>query len=109
MGYDGVAGCVGLEQTECRDTQISYTGAKSLAEPPEACRPQEGLKLAAPKHPEMLGRAIRLAPHTEAFMLKQWGRPEQAGRAIIARRPQGGHFGAQMTSIAASHPAEPWY
>jgi hypothetical protein len=32
---------------------------------------QEGLKLAAPKHPEMLGRAIRWAPHKEAFMLKQ--------------------------------------
>jgi hypothetical protein len=42
-------------------------------------------------------------------MLKQGERPEQDGRAIIARRPQGGHFGAQMTSIAANHPAEPWY
>jgi hypothetical protein len=66
-----VAGRVGLEQTQCRDTHISCTDAKSLAEPPEACRPQEGLKLAAPKHPEMLGRAIRWAPHKEAFMLKQ--------------------------------------
>jgi hypothetical protein len=33
----------------------------------------EGLKLAAPKHPEMLGRAIRHASHKEAFMLKQGG------------------------------------
>jgi hypothetical protein len=102
-------GTVGLEQMECRDTQISCTDAKSLAEPPEACRPQEGLKLAMPKHPEMLGRAIRRAPHREAFMLKQGGRPEQAGKDIIARRPQGGHFGAQMTNKAANHQAEPWY
>jgi hypothetical protein len=109
MGDDGVAGSVGLEQTECRDTQISCTDAKSLAESPKACRPQEGLKLAAPKHPEMFGRAIRRAPHREAFMLKQGGRPEQAGRAIIARRSQGSHFGAQMTSIAINHLAEPWY
>jgi hypothetical protein len=87
MGDDGVVGSVGLEQTECRDTQISYTDAKSLEEPPEACRPQEGLKLATPKHPKMLGRAIRRAPHRETFMLKQRGHSEQAGRAIIAPRP----------------------
>jgi hypothetical protein len=30
-------GDVGLEQTECRDTQISCIAAKSLAEPPKAC------------------------------------------------------------------------
>jgi hypothetical protein len=26
-----------------------------------------------------------------------------------ACRPQGGHFGDQMTHIAADHPVEPWY
>jgi hypothetical protein len=53
---------------ECRDTQISYMAARSLAEPLEACRPKEGLKSIAPKHPEALGRAIRRAPHREAFV-----------------------------------------
>jgi hypothetical protein len=59
---------------ECRDTQISYIAAKSLAEPPEACRPQEGLESIAPKHPAILGRAIRRAPHKEAFIpdVKSW-------------------------------------
>jgi hypothetical protein len=47
---------------ECRDTQISCVAARSLAKPPEACRPQEGIKSKAPKHPEVLGRAIRRAP-----------------------------------------------
>jgi hypothetical protein len=54
---------------ECRDTEISCMAAKSLAEPPEACRPKEGLKSIAPKHPEALGRAIRRAAHGEAFIL----------------------------------------
>jgi hypothetical protein len=53
---------------ECRDTQISCMAARCLAEPLEACRPQEGLKSKAPKHPEVLGRAIRCAPHGEAFI-----------------------------------------
>jgi hypothetical protein len=53
---------------ECRDTQISCMAARSLVEPPEACRPQEGVKTKAPKHPEILGRAIRRAPHREAFI-----------------------------------------
>jgi hypothetical protein len=53
---------------ECRDIQISCITAKSLVEPLEACRPQEGLKSIAPKHPEVLGRAIRRAPHGEAFI-----------------------------------------
>jgi hypothetical protein len=53
---------------ECRDTQISCIAARSLAEPPEVCRPQEGLKAEAPKHLEILGRAIRRAPHREAFI-----------------------------------------
>jgi hypothetical protein len=52
---------------ECRDTQISCIAAKSLAEPLEACRPQEGLKCITPKHSEALGRAIRRAHHREAF------------------------------------------
>jgi hypothetical protein len=43
--------------------------ARSLAEPLEACRPQEGLKLEAPKYPGIPGRAIRRAPHREAFIL----------------------------------------
>jgi hypothetical protein len=30
---------VNLECMECRDTQISYMAARSLAEPLEACRP----------------------------------------------------------------------
>jgi hypothetical protein len=53
---------------ECRDTQISCIAVKSLAEPLEACRPQEGLKSEAPKYPEILGRTIRRAPHKEAFI-----------------------------------------
>jgi hypothetical protein len=52
----------------CRDTQISCIATKSLAEPLEACRPQEGLKSEAPKLPEILGRAIRRAPLREAFI-----------------------------------------
>jgi hypothetical protein len=65
---------VDLESMECRDTQISCIAAKSLAEQLEACRPQEGLKTKAPKHPEVLGRAIRHAPHREAFIpdVKSW-------------------------------------
>jgi hypothetical protein len=53
---------------ECRDTQISCIAAKSLAEPLEGCQPHEGLKSEAPKHPEILGRAIRRAPLREAFI-----------------------------------------
>jgi hypothetical protein len=41
---------------------------RSLGEPPKACRFQEGLKTQAPKHPDVLGRAIRCAPHREAFI-----------------------------------------
>jgi hypothetical protein len=33
-----------FERMECRDIQISRIAAESLAGPPEACRPQEGLK-----------------------------------------------------------------
>jgi hypothetical protein len=48
--------------------------ARSQAEPLEACRPQEVLKIKAPKYPELLGRAIRCAPHMEAFIpdVKSW-------------------------------------
>jgi hypothetical protein len=58
---------------ECRDNQISYIVAKSLAEPSEARRPQEGLKTKETKHPEVLGRA-KHAPHREAFIpnVKSW-------------------------------------
>jgi hypothetical protein len=63
-----------FDRMECRDIQISCIAARSLAEPPEACQPQEGLKCIAPKHPEALGRAIRRAPHREAFIpdVKSW-------------------------------------
>jgi hypothetical protein len=65
---------VNLEHMDCRVTQISCIAARSLAETPEACRPQEGLKSKAPKHPEALGRAIRRAPHRETFIpdVKSW-------------------------------------
>jgi hypothetical protein len=53
---------------ECSDTQISCMTARSLAEPLEACRPQKGPKSQAPKHPEILGRAIRRTTHKEAFI-----------------------------------------
>jgi hypothetical protein len=53
---------------ECGDSHISCMAAKSLAEPLEACRPKEGLKSIAPKHPEAFDRAIRRAPHREAFI-----------------------------------------
>jgi hypothetical protein len=42
---------VDLEHIECRNTQISCIVAKSLAEPPEACGPQEGLKSRSTKAP----------------------------------------------------------
>jgi hypothetical protein len=63
-----------LERMECRDTQISCMATRSLAEPVEACQPQEGPKSKAPKHPEVLGRAIRRAPLREAYILvvKSW-------------------------------------
>jgi hypothetical protein len=66
--------CWSCEQMECRYIQISCIVAKSLAEPPEACRPHEGLKSKAPKHPEIFGRAIRRAPDREAFIsdVKFW-------------------------------------
>jgi hypothetical protein len=131
---------VNLDHVECRGTQISCIAAKSLAKPPEACRPKEGLKSIAPKHPEALGRAIRRAPHGEAFIpdVKSWvsragwqGLQEHTDLrrsrvwgtqlgwqghshtrvlqdlGIKARRPRGGRFGVQTSSIASSHPAEP--
>jgi hypothetical protein len=57
---------------------------------PKSCSsPQEGLKYIAPKHPEELGRAIRRAPHMEAFTLDVNSRcPEQAGRATRAHQPR---------------------
>jgi hypothetical protein len=62
------------ERVECGDTQISSIAAKSLVEPLEACRPQESLKTKVPKHPEVLGKAMRRAPHREAFIpvVKSW-------------------------------------
>jgi hypothetical protein len=65
---------VDFERIDCRDTQISCIAAKSLVEPLEACRPQEGLKSRSAQAPEVLGRAIRRAPHWEAFIpiVKSW-------------------------------------
>jgi hypothetical protein len=75
---------------ECRVTQISCIAATSLAEPLKACRPQEGLKSIAPKHPGAFGGAIRRAPLREAFIpnVKILGCPEKADRATRAHRPQ---------------------
>jgi hypothetical protein len=57
---------------ECRDTQISCMAAMSLAEPPEAADLKKVSNKEAPKHQE--GRAIRHAPHREAFIpdVKSW-------------------------------------
>jgi hypothetical protein len=65
---------VNLDHMECRDIQVSCIASKSLAEPLEACRPQEGLKLEAPNYTGIRGRAIRRAPHMEAFIpdIKSW-------------------------------------
>jgi hypothetical protein len=75
MSKNHLDGAVNFEHMECRDIQISCIAAKSLAGPPEACRPKEGLKSKAPKHLEVLGRAVRRAPHREAFVpdVKSWG------------------------------------
>jgi hypothetical protein len=84
---------IDLEHMECGDTKISCIAAKSLAEPPEACRPQEGLKSKAPKHPEVLGRAIRRAPHREAFILDVKSLVSRTGWQGYNRTPtSGGHI-----------------
>jgi hypothetical protein len=77
---------------ECRDTQISCIAAKGLAEPLEACRPQGGLRCIAPKHPEALGRAIRRAPHREAFI------PD-----VKSRVPRTGCQGYKSTPTSEGH------
>jgi hypothetical protein len=68
VNHEACQSDVNLERMECRDTQISCIAAKSLAEPLEVCRPHEGLKSKAPKHPEVHDRAIKRAPHREAFV-----------------------------------------
>jgi hypothetical protein len=86
---------------ECRDTQISCIAAKSLAEPLEACRSQEGLKSEVPKHPKILGGAIRRAPHREAFNpnIKSW--VSRTGcRAIKAHRPRKVTHPGRQTRLA---------
>jgi hypothetical protein len=40
-----------FDRLECRDIEISCIAARSLAEPPEACRPQEGLKTKSAQAP----------------------------------------------------------
>jgi hypothetical protein len=47
---------------ECRDIEISCIAAKTLAEPLEACRPQEGLKAKAPKHRRYLAGPLGETP-----------------------------------------------
>jgi hypothetical protein len=77
---------------ECRDTQICCIAAKSLAEPLKACRPEEGLKCIAPKHPEVLGKAIRRAPPREAFILDVKSLVSRAGwRGDKSTRTSEGH------------------
>jgi hypothetical protein len=81
---------VDLERMECRDTHISCIAARSLVEPLEACRPLEGLKCIVPNYPEVLGRAIRRAPHREAFIpdvksrggLPSWRRRRQSRKEV---------------------------
>jgi hypothetical protein len=68
LGDDEAKKSVDIEHMVCIDTQISHMAVRSLAEPLEACRPQEVLRTEAPKHPEILGRAIRRAPLMEAFV-----------------------------------------
>jgi hypothetical protein len=72
---------------------------KSLAEPLKACRPQEGLKSEAPKHPEVLGRATRRAPHREAFVPEVKSMVSRAGwQGYDSTRTSEGHAigGAQL-------------
>jgi hypothetical protein len=96
-------GDVNLEHMECIDNQISCIAARSLAEPPEACRPQEGLKYIAPKHPEAHGRAIRRTPHRDAFTPDVNPRcPEQTGRVTTAHRPQKVTRSGRPTRLAGS-------
>jgi hypothetical protein len=69
---------------------------------------------------KILGVQIRLAglqEHTDLIRSRvrgaQLGWPSYRHTKVLqdlgikARRPHEGHFGAQMTNIAASHPAEP--
>jgi hypothetical protein len=51
-----------FDSVECRDIQIFCIAAKSLVEPLEACRPSEGLKSIAPKHPEVLAGSSSTHP-----------------------------------------------
>jgi hypothetical protein len=82
---------------ECRDTQISCIVAESLVEPLEACRPQDCLKN-TPKHPEVHGRAIRCAPHREAFIPNVKSKVSRTGWQSYKSTPtsEGMHPGAQL-------------
>jgi hypothetical protein len=60
---------VNLDHMECRDIQISCIAAKSLAGPSEACRPQEGLKLEAPKY---LGILLTVYFGTPSMFITLW-------------------------------------
>jgi hypothetical protein len=72
---------------------------ESLAEPPEACRPKEGLKFIAPKHPEALGRAIRHAPHREAFIPNAKSLVSRTGWQGYNRTPTSGGHAFQDTQL----------
>jgi hypothetical protein len=82
-----------FDSVECRDIQISCIAAKSLVEPLEACRPSEDLKCKAPKHSEVLGRAIKRAPHREAFIPDVKSLVSRTGWQGYNRTPtSGGHI-----------------
>jgi hypothetical protein len=65
---------VNLERMECRDTQISCITAESLQSHPRHDDLKKLSRQKAPKNPNILGRAIRCAPHREAFVpdVKSW-------------------------------------
>jgi hypothetical protein len=78
---------------ECRDIEISSIAAKSLVEPLEACQPSEGLKCIAPKHPKVLDRGIKHAPHREAFIPDVKSLVSRTGWQGYNRTPtSGGHI-----------------
>jgi hypothetical protein len=63
-----------FECMECRDTQISCTAARVWQNHSRHADLKKVSKQKAPKHLGVLGRAIRCAPHREAFIpdIKSW-------------------------------------
>jgi hypothetical protein len=66
---------------ECRDTQISCIAARVWQRHPRHADPR---KVPSQEHPEALGRAIRHAPHREAFIpdVKILGRSSELKKAM---------------------------